>query len=60
MALGCLCKEALEAWEGFSEVELSDEQLKKLISDVLSFHDSGHLVGEEPAGRSQSHVITTF
>ena len=49
MALGCLRKGALEAWEGLSEVELSDKQLKKCISDVYSFHDSGDLVSEEPA-----------
>ena len=49
MALGCLCKEALEAWEGLSEVELLDKLLKKRISDVFSFHVSGDLVSEEPA-----------
>ena len=49
MALGCLRKEALEVWEGLSEVELLDKQLKKRISDELSFHDSGDLASEEPA-----------
>ena len=60
MALGCRCKEALVVWEGLSEVELLDKQLKKRISDVKSFHDSGILVSEKPAGRSQSHVINNL